>query len=39
LEDQVIDGRMILNCILNKWDGRVWTGFIWLKTGASGRLL
>jgi hypothetical protein len=25
--------------ILQKWCGKVWTGFIWLRTGTSGRLL
>jgi hypothetical protein len=25
--------------ILEKQDGRVWTGFIWLKTGISGGFL
>jgi hypothetical protein len=32
LEDLVIDGRIILELILNKWNGRVWIGFIWLST-------
>jgi hypothetical protein len=31
LEDLVIDGRKILELILNKKNGRVWIGFIWLK--------
>ena len=30
LEDLGIDGRTILTRILVKYDGRVWTGFIWL---------
>jgi hypothetical protein len=30
--------RIILNWILRKWDGRGWTGYIWLKTGTNGRL-
>ena len=24
----VIDGSIILNSFLKKWDGRVWTGFV-----------
>jgi hypothetical protein len=28
-----------LECILQKQSGEVWTGFIWLRTGTSGRLL
>jgi len=31
LEDLGIDGRTILIRILMKYDGSVWTGFIWLK--------
>jgi hypothetical protein len=26
-------------CILQKWDGTAWTGFIWLRIGTSYRLL
>ena len=32
LEDLGIDGRTILTRILVKYDRRVWTGFIWLRT-------
>jgi hypothetical protein len=28
LEGQVLDGKIILECILGKYGGRVWTGFI-----------
>jgi hypothetical protein len=34
-----INWRIILEQILRKWYGMVCTGFIWLRTGASGRLL
>jgi hypothetical protein len=36
-QDIGIDGRIILKWILRKQ--RVWTGFIWLRTGTTGRLL
>jgi hypothetical protein len=38
LEDLGIDGR-ILKSILWKVDGRVWTGFIWLRIKTSGGVL
>jgi len=31
-----ISGRIILRCILKKWDLRSWTGSIWLRTGTGG---
>jgi hypothetical protein len=37
-EDVVIDGKVVLEWILEKQAGRVWTGFMWLRTGASGAL-
>jgi hypothetical protein len=36
LEDLGIDGKIMLECILGKQGGRMWTGFIWLRIGASG---
>jgi len=36
LEDQDIDGRIILRCIFRKCDVRVWIGSIWLRIGAGG---
>jgi hypothetical protein len=35
----VMDGKIILKWILKKYDGRAWTGLIWLRTGTSGTLL
>jgi hypothetical protein len=35
----LIDGRIILNCIFRKQDGKAWTGFIWLRMGTGGGLL
>ena len=37
LEDLGVDGRT-LKQILKKWDGRAWTGFIWLRIGTHGGL-
>jgi hypothetical protein len=34
-----IDGRMILQWILQEWDERLWTGLIWLRIGTSGEHL
>jgi len=35
-EDPGVDGRIILRCILRKWDVEVWTGLIWLRVGTGG---
>jgi hypothetical protein len=39
MEDLGVDERMILQCMLNKSFGKVWTGLIWLRLGTSGGLL
>jgi len=38
-KDPGVDGRIVLKCILEKLDGKVWTGFIALRIGTRGRLL
>jgi hypothetical protein len=38
-EELDVDGKIILEWILGKQDGRVWTGCIWLRIGAIARLL
>jgi hypothetical protein len=35
LEDLGVDGK-ILEWILGKWGGKMWTGCIWLRTGNNG---
>jgi hypothetical protein len=39
LADVGVDGRIIFEWILEKLDGKVWTGYIWLMTGISGGVL
>jgi hypothetical protein len=39
LEDVGVDRRIILEWILGKQGGKVWTGFIWIRIGTSGGLL
>jgi hypothetical protein len=31
LEDVELDGKIILNFVLNEENGRKWTGFTWLR--------
>jgi hypothetical protein len=37
-EDLGVDGR-ILEWLIGKYDGRVWTGFTWFRIGTIGGLL
>jgi hypothetical protein len=30
---------IILGWILERWDGVMWTGLVWLRTGTGGKLL
>jgi hypothetical protein len=39
LEDLAVDGKIILEWILEKLGGDLWTRFIWLRTETSGRFL
>jgi hypothetical protein len=34
-----VDGRIILELMLKNYGGKLWTGFIWLRTGPSVWLL
>jgi hypothetical protein len=36
-EDLDIAARIILDWILRKYGGTLWAGFVWLRTGTSGR--
>jgi hypothetical protein len=38
-DDVGVDGRIILEWIIGKQDGKVWTGFSWLRIGISGGIL
>jgi hypothetical protein len=39
LEDLGVRGRITLKLIFRNYNGRVWTGLIWLRIGTSGGLL
>jgi hypothetical protein len=34
-----LGGWIILGCILERWDGVMWTGLVWLRIGTGGELL
>jgi hypothetical protein len=38
-EELGVDGRIILQSVLEKKGGKVWNGFIWLRIGTSSGLL
>jgi hypothetical protein len=38
-EDQDVGGLIILGRILERWDGVMWTGLVWLRIGTGGELL
>jgi hypothetical protein len=38
-EDLGVDGKIILEQILEKEGGKMWTGCIWFRTGTSSELL
>jgi hypothetical protein len=39
LGEPSIDGKTVFEWILEKLSGKVWNGYIWLKTGTSDRIL
>jgi hypothetical protein len=36
LEDQGVEGTIILRCPFRKWNGGGWTGTIWFRIGTGG---
>jgi hypothetical protein len=38
-EDKGVGGLIILGWILERWDGVMWTGLVWLRIGTGGELL
>jgi hypothetical protein len=38
-EDIDVDGKITLEWILRKGNGKMWTGFIWFRIGTGGALL
>jgi hypothetical protein len=38
-EDQDVGEWIILGLILERWDGLMWTGLVWLRIGTGGELL
>jgi hypothetical protein len=39
LEDLDVDEKLIWKRILKKYGGRIWTGFSWLRVGATAQQL
>ena len=39
LEELGVDGSIILESVLKKWDERTWTGLIWFRLGKNVGLL
>jgi hypothetical protein len=39
MEDQGVDGKIILRWIFRKWEVGSWTVYIWLRIGTVGRHL
>jgi hypothetical protein len=39
LIDHGIDGTIIVKWMFKRWDGRAWTGLVWLRIGKGGGLL
>jgi hypothetical protein len=38
-EDQDVGGRIIIGWILERWDGVMWTGLVWLRVRTGGEIL
>jgi hypothetical protein len=38
-EDQGVGEWIILGRLLERWDGVMWTGLVWLRIGTGGELL
>jgi hypothetical protein len=38
-EDLVVNGKIMLKCIIGRQGGKVWIGFIWLRIGTGDELL
>jgi len=36
LKERVLHGRLIIKWMFRKWDGDVWTGFIWFRIRIDG---
>jgi hypothetical protein len=39
LEDLVLEGKIMLECILNKLDEKLWTALFWPMMGTNGEIL